>query len=178
VDAYGFTPSYGAPEQFSKTYGITGPWTDVFALALILVELVTGKEPLGNGTAEQMTRIATDPDRRPTPRAMGAKISDAVERVFSRALSVLPAERWQTVGTFWHALHEAMAVVEAPARVSVTPIRPSGRPRALMAFRTAVGLAALLFAIAMSAVSDVGPPPTARGAGPANGAPSMVARAR
>src|SRR5262249_21781130 len=35
-----FVPTYGAPEQFSKAYGQIGPWTDVFALALILVELV------------------------------------------------------------------------------------------------------------------------------------------
>ncbi|MBV9950257.1 MAG: serine/threonine protein kinase, partial [Myxococcales bacterium] len=37
-----FTPAYGAPEQFSRTHGSTGPWTDVFALALIVVEMVTG----------------------------------------------------------------------------------------------------------------------------------------
>ena len=30
-----FTPAYGAPEQFSRAQGATGPWTDVFALALI-----------------------------------------------------------------------------------------------------------------------------------------------
>ena len=41
-----FTPAYGAPEQFSRTHGATGPWTDVFALALIIAEMITGKEPL------------------------------------------------------------------------------------------------------------------------------------
>ncbi len=41
-----FTPAYGAPEQFSRTHGATGPWTDVFALALIVVEALTGREPL------------------------------------------------------------------------------------------------------------------------------------
>src|ERR1019366_826108 len=38
-----FTPRYGAPEQFSKKYGTTGPWTDVFALALVLVETMSAK---------------------------------------------------------------------------------------------------------------------------------------
>src|SRR5262245_23883052 len=41
-----FTPRYGAPEQFNKQRGASGPWTDVFALALILVEVVTGKKAL------------------------------------------------------------------------------------------------------------------------------------
>ena len=36
-----FTPAYGAPEQFSRTQGATGPWTDVFALALVMTELLT-----------------------------------------------------------------------------------------------------------------------------------------
>ena len=39
-----FTPAYGAPEQFSRTHGATGPWTDVFSLALIVVETLTGRE--------------------------------------------------------------------------------------------------------------------------------------
>jgi len=37
LPACGFTPSYAAPEQFSEAYGIAGPWTDVFALALLVV---------------------------------------------------------------------------------------------------------------------------------------------
>jgi eukaryotic-like serine/threonine-protein kinase len=41
-----FTPRYGAPEQFNKQRGASGPWTDVFALALILVEVLTGKKAL------------------------------------------------------------------------------------------------------------------------------------
>ena len=37
-----FTARYGSPEQFSRRYGATGPWTDVFALALVLIETVAG----------------------------------------------------------------------------------------------------------------------------------------
>src|ERR1700759_5690383 len=35
-----FTARYGSPEQFSRRYGSTGPWSDVFSLALVLVEAV------------------------------------------------------------------------------------------------------------------------------------------
>ena len=34
-----FTPAYGAPEQWiPKSYGQSGPWTDVWGLALTAVE--------------------------------------------------------------------------------------------------------------------------------------------
>jgi serine/threonine protein kinase len=114
VAVAGFTPSYGAPEQFSPAYGITGPWTDVYALALILVELVVGRSPMGNGPTEQLALSATDPSRRPTPQTLGVAIPDAVERVFERALAVYPVERWQTAGSFWDAL--CVAVERRPSR--------------------------------------------------------------
>ncbi|HTJ84678.1 MAG TPA: serine/threonine-protein kinase, partial [Polyangiaceae bacterium] len=40
--ATAFTPHYGAPEQFSRTFGETGPWTDVFAMALVVIEVMRG----------------------------------------------------------------------------------------------------------------------------------------
>src|SRR6185503_11850039 len=49
-----FTPRYGAPEQFNKQRGATGPWTDVFALALILVELLTGRKALEGDDPTQL----------------------------------------------------------------------------------------------------------------------------
>ncbi len=49
-----FTPQYGAPEQFSRSYGATGPWTDVFALALVAVEMLTGKIALDGDDLVQL----------------------------------------------------------------------------------------------------------------------------
>jgi serine/threonine protein kinase len=144
---YGFTPSYAAPEQFSEAYGITGPWTDVFALALLLIETVTGREPLGDGPTEQLARVATDPERRPTPRALGLALPDAVERVFERALEIYPAQRWQTAGSFWRALRDALSATRlGPPE----PSRSSSRAAPL----AGLGLAILL-AIAASTLSDM-----------------------
>jgi serine/threonine protein kinase len=149
VAVAGFTPTYGAPEQFSPAYGITGPWTDVYALALILVELVAGRQPLGNGPPEQLALSATDPTRRPTPHALGVAIPDAVERVLGRALAVYPAERWQTAGAFWGALRAAVASAEEDeedeedeppvARAPSSRRRP--RAASAVAFLVALGLA-------------------------------------
>ena len=76
-----FTPAYGAPEQFSRTYGSTGPWTDVFALALVMVEVVTGRPPLDGDDFMQIAYASADKNVRPTPRTRGAGVSDAVEAV-------------------------------------------------------------------------------------------------
>ena len=105
-----FTPAYGAPEQFSRTHGATGPWTDVFALALIFTELMTNEPPLRGDDLTQLAFCSMDPKRRPTPRAYGMEISDALEAALRRALAVAPNERFQSTGEFWEALRTALAM--------------------------------------------------------------------
>ena len=102
-----FTPCYGAPEQFNKKRGATGPWTDVFALALILVELVTGERALHGDDATQLYIAAADPASRPTLRYHGVETSDSVEDVLGRALAIDPSDRYQDAGAFWKALRKA-----------------------------------------------------------------------
>ncbi len=103
-----FTPNYGAPEQFSRQHGATGPWTDVFALALIMVELLRGGVPALQGDDYIQLAVASrDPAVRPTPRAFGVEVSDEVEGVFRRALAVAPRDRYKTAGQFWADLHQA-----------------------------------------------------------------------
>jgi formylglycine-generating enzyme required for sulfatase activity/serine/threonine protein kinase len=105
-----FTPAYGAPEQFSRSYGSTGPWTDVFALALVLVEMMTGKPPLEGDDFMQIAYASADKTVRPTPRTRGAGVTDPVEAVFLAALAVSPSDRYRTVGPFWNALRVALGV--------------------------------------------------------------------
>ena len=104
-----FTPLYGAPEQFNRTYGATGPWTDVFALALVVAEVASGKEPMSGDSLVQLGFASADPNVRPTPRTLGVSTSDEVEAVFRRAVAVKPEERFQTVGEFWAALRATVA---------------------------------------------------------------------
>ncbi len=103
-----FTPAYGAPEQFSRTNGATGPWTDVFALSLILTEMITGQEALQGDDFVQLAVSSGNADKRPTPRALGAKVSDEVERVLAKAVAVKTTDRWQTAEEFWGALRGAL----------------------------------------------------------------------
>ncbi len=103
-----FTAPYGAPEQFSRRYGATGPWTDVFALALVLVELVTGKRALTGDDVAELFVSAADPNHRPTLKGLGhPDVPEALEAVLLRALAVEPKARQRTVGEFWEEVLDA-----------------------------------------------------------------------
>jgi serine/threonine protein kinase len=116
--AHSFTPGYGAPEQWlPKSYGATGPWTDVWAMAITLVECMTGRPPI-DGDLQAMMGTTIDPNRRPTPRNEGAVVSDAVEKVFERALAVDPKKRYGQMKAFWSDLERAMG------GASASPVRP------------------------------------------------------
>src|SRR5581483_3605622 len=125
-NAAAFTPRYGAPEQFSRRYGATGPWTDVFALALVLVEIVKGEPALEGDDPVQLYIASSDLKNRPTLRQLGWPTSDPVEHVLSRALAVDPRQRFQTCGEFWDALDAA--VHDRPRAQSVRPRAISSKP--------------------------------------------------
>jgi formylglycine-generating enzyme required for sulfatase activity len=99
-----FTPLYGAPEQFNRQHGSTGPWTDVFALALVAAEICSGKEPMSGDSLVQLAYASADEKARPTPRTLGVATSDDVEAIFKKAVAVKPEERFANCADFWNAL--------------------------------------------------------------------------
>jgi hypothetical protein len=103
-----FTPRYAAPEQLVGTR--TGPWTDVHALALIFVEMTTGRPALGEDGDAAIAGI--DPVR-PTPKARGVDVG-ALEPILARALALRPADRHPDAGALRRAM-EAVADAGWPA---------------------------------------------------------------
>ncbi|TPV92550.1 MAG: hypothetical protein B7733_25295 [Myxococcales bacterium FL481] len=128
------TPTYAAPEQFNPKRGATGPHTDVYALALVLLELLRGGEPALDGTVEELAALSQDPSKRPTPRALGLEVTDEVESVFARALAVEPRDRYRDIGQFYAALYAALKLDDSalPAPLSRPPAASRfGRPDTL-----------------------------------------------
>jgi len=125
-----FTPSYGAPEQFSRARGATGPWTDVYALGLMVSEMLSGKFALEGEDFIQLGMSSADPSRRPTPRALGAEVPDALEEAVAKAVALKTTDRFQSAGEFLNALRGAMG--QAPVRLNATtaPDASSTRGRA------------------------------------------------
>lgn len=102
-----FTSAYGAPEQFDPAHGATGPWTDVFAFALVFVTVVAGRRALEGEDPHRLWAQAVNPERRPTLRAAGVSCSDALDRVLTRALAVDPRNRPRTLRELWTELAAA-----------------------------------------------------------------------
>lgn len=102
-----FTVGYAAPEQASRKFGATSPRTDVYALALVCVELLSGRKPYEEGSTRQVLAQAVDARRRPTPRALGVEVHKAVEAVFEAALSIQPSARPEDTAALWRALRAA-----------------------------------------------------------------------
>jgi serine/threonine protein kinase len=153
-----FTPGYAAPEQFlpgpgrQGEPGATGPWTDVFALALVFVELVTGRAPRQGDTVAALALSAWNPEVRPTPRTLGANVSDEVEGVLARAVALGPRFRYANARAFWCALGAAR-----DAHADVTPtisVTLSGRPHSPRISRVAPVLALLSVVAAGTIVAE------------------------
>jgi serine/threonine protein kinase len=102
-----FTAMYAAPEQWLERLGATGTWTDVHALALVCVELLSGTIPFAGRESAQFMAACLDPVLRPTPKSRGVELAAEVEAVFARAVALEPRERIRDVGSFWQELSAA-----------------------------------------------------------------------
>ncbi|GEM_PF-1336469 len=85
------TPGYAAPEQYERGWR-ADPRSDIFALGVLLYEMVTGHAP-------PPFPFGFQPVRRFNPALPGA-----LEALIERALSFDPGERFQTAGAMYQAL--------------------------------------------------------------------------
>ena len=109
------SPSYGAPEQFSSKLGKVGPSTDVYSLALVLLEIMTGdKVRPASSLADGLVKAVDPKTGSPSGKSLGLHLPAAVEAVLLRAVAQNPLDRPSDAGTFWSALKEAMAAAPKP----------------------------------------------------------------
>jgi len=104
-----FTPAYAAPEQFDEGIGAIGPWTDVYAIALVVLEALTDRTVMEGEHIGELAAKAIDPNQRPTPRALGIQTGHEVEAALARAVALSPADRPRDAGELWGMLKHAMA---------------------------------------------------------------------
>lgn len=109
------TPHYMSPEQIMV--GEVGPATDVYALGVMLYQMLTGHLPFtgdlagSSGTTTAM-RIAYEHLHMPppSPRQVNPALSQAIEDVIVTCLRKDPAQRYPTVSAVYDALSAAVGV--------------------------------------------------------------------
>ncbi len=115
------TPGYMAPEQYAGA-GHEKPASDQFALAVVAIEMLTGKAPLPNHTKTALDKLKQwqETDYAEIKRSLGARRPRATE-VLIKALHPDPAQRYPNCELFADELRRALAadgeVVTPPANL-------------------------------------------------------------
>jgi serine/threonine protein kinase/ABC-type branched-subunit amino acid transport system substrate-binding protein len=127
VGTCGFT----APEQLEGS-GEPDARADVYGLGAILYFLLTGRPPYQGQTLNSiMVKQMTKPPEPVDFPALGLAGAEAIEPVLHKAMSILPQDRYQSVGEFKGALEAILTgILSNPAiRISQTvPRRPPSSP--------------------------------------------------
>src|ERR1041385_1081851 len=121
------TPEYMSPEQASGQPNLD-PRTDIYALGVVLYEMLSGDPPFTGATAQAIfSRVLAE-----EPRSLVLKrktVPPHVDATVARALEKLPADRWQAAAQFAAALTDAGAISGLTARRA-----PAARHRSTIAW--------------------------------------------
>lgn len=147
----GLTPRYAAPEQFSGAAPTTA--VDVYALGLLLHELLTGQSPWGtSGVDRHAARIAPAPSTQAGSSTLARILRGDLDAIVGKALQVEPAARYASV----EALADDLRRYRAHRPVQARGRAPAYRlARLLRRHWLAAASAALVFAGLVGALAAI-----------------------
>jgi serine/threonine-protein kinase len=125
------SPRYAAPEQFDPKIGAVGPWTDVYSLALVLLEaLRDDKVRKGEGLVGCMEEaISRKADI--SAKGLGMHLPPRIEAALARAVTMDPQGRQKSAGELWEEIKAAVrerAGSMRPAPVALARVPEGGEP--------------------------------------------------
>ncbi len=91
------TPAYMAPEQAEGRIRDIGPATDVYALGVLLYELVAGRPPFRADSDVQLLQLVAQ-NEVPHPRLFCDQLSRDLEAIILKCLEGAPARRYGSAG--------------------------------------------------------------------------------
>jgi serine/threonine protein kinase len=137
-------PAYAAPEQLDPTLGKLGAWTDVYAIALVMMEVLSDRPVMADKETQARRSLvepalderalderalderalderALDERRRPTPKAHRLDLPRNLEIVLTRAVSRVPLRRQRNARDLWNDLTTA---ARRGASGAIAPSKP------------------------------------------------------
>jgi eukaryotic-like serine/threonine-protein kinase len=154
----GITPAYASPEMFEHRE--PDPRDDVYALACVTYELLTGHHPFNRMSATQAKSEKRQPER-------PANLDRRQWKTLSEALSFERASRTPSVARFLEGMGTEKHAGPATSSKAAMPLRISGKSLAIGGAGAVVVLAALWFGYRQFAgtagISGQAPPQQASG---------------
>jgi serine/threonine protein kinase len=113
--------AYMAPERFGNDEATSA--VDVYALACVLCEALTGNTPFRTDSLEQAigAHISTPP---PRPSAINPRVPAALDDVVARGMAKQPDDRYGSAGAFGRAATRALTATGSSAAASATMAAP------------------------------------------------------
>ncbi len=137
------SPSYLSPEQIHGD--ALSPASDVWALGVILYEMLAGRPPFSGSRIEAVLEQITTGNPPPAPR-----MPPAIQAVLSRTLAKDPAQRYAGAGELAAALQNALPSARAIPASSALPKPSRTRRRALLTLAGVFLLGMLFLALRAS----------------------------
>jgi len=113
------TPAYMAPEQWRGDSAAIGPATDVYALGVVLYEVLTGRRPFAGSSFQELSQQALSAEPMPL-RRLDAKLPRDLEAICLKCLAKAPCRRYASAETLAEELERWLndePVLARPARI-------------------------------------------------------------
>ncbi len=105
------TPAYTPPEQLEGSGAPLGPTCDVYALGVILYELLTGRVPFHGTVLQLICQVMADPPAPPSQHR--PSLDRRLDRICLKALQKKPADRYPSMAAFAAELQKFLDEQEA-----------------------------------------------------------------